>query len=75
MVIIIVIIMVIMVKIRKLDTGDWGVSGYVMNASHTLHWLVIRVSAMMSSIGYFNLSGVITFAGLCSTLGRRDRPA
>ena len=33
------------------------------------------VSAMMSSVGYFNLSGVITFAGLCSTLGRRDRPA
>ena len=30
------------------------------------------VSAMMSSVGYFNLSVVITFAGLCSTLGRRD---
>ena len=33
------------------------------------------VSAMMSSVGYFNLSGVITFAGLCSTLGRQDMPA
>ena len=40
-----------------------------------LHWLVIRVSALMSSVGYFNLSGVITFAGLCSTLGRQDMPA